>query len=199
MSRSFIEEARRRQIVAAAIAVLAEEGYAQASLSRIAARAGISKSVIFYHFANKDAVFEAVFSSVVEEAGAAIGPHIAEADGAGARIAAYMRHQIAYFALHRQAFLAIGALAEGHGAPGQEPAYIAAALQQEKDLLEAFLREGQESGAFRNFDRAVMAMAMVNALEGVLTEWAYRPDTDLRAQGEEVIDLFARAMRADAR
>ncbi|MFD6455458.1 TetR family transcriptional regulator, partial [Nocardia sp. NPDC060220] len=41
--RSFIEEARRRQIIAATVEVVSELGYANASLARIAERAGISK------------------------------------------------------------------------------------------------------------------------------------------------------------
>ncbi|WEL93058.1 helix-turn-helix domain containing protein, partial [Tsukamurella tyrosinosolvens] len=52
--RSFIEEARRRQIIAAAAEVLADEGYGRATLARIARQAGISKGVISYHFDGKD-------------------------------------------------------------------------------------------------------------------------------------------------
>ena len=50
---SFIEKARRTQIIECAIETIAEVGYAQASLGQIAKRAQISKGVISYHFANK--------------------------------------------------------------------------------------------------------------------------------------------------
>jgi AcrR family transcriptional regulator len=43
--RSFIEEARRGQIVAATIATIAEIGYAKASFVQIARRAGISPEI----------------------------------------------------------------------------------------------------------------------------------------------------------
>jgi Bacterial regulatory proteins, tetR family len=46
--RTFIEAARRNQIVAAAIDTIAEVGYARASFARIAARAGISPGLISY-------------------------------------------------------------------------------------------------------------------------------------------------------
>ena len=49
--RSFIEEARRAQIISSAIEVIAELGFARASLAQIARHAGISKGVISYHFA----------------------------------------------------------------------------------------------------------------------------------------------------
>jgi AcrR family transcriptional regulator len=44
--RSFIEEARRRQIIASAVEVISEVGFGNASLARIAEHAGISKGVI---------------------------------------------------------------------------------------------------------------------------------------------------------
>ena len=45
LQRTFIETARRAQIVHAAIATIAEVGYARASLARIGARIGISKGL----------------------------------------------------------------------------------------------------------------------------------------------------------
>ena len=47
---TFIEQARRQQIIEATIAAVAEEGYAGASLAKVAERAKISKSVVIYHF-----------------------------------------------------------------------------------------------------------------------------------------------------
>ncbi|HYZ02578.1 MAG TPA: TetR/AcrR family transcriptional regulator, partial [Candidatus Binatia bacterium] len=66
--QSFLEAARRAQIVACAIETLAVEGYANASLARIAERAGVSKSVIVYHFGGKDEVLESVVQEVFEAA-----------------------------------------------------------------------------------------------------------------------------------
>ena len=57
---SFIEKARRTQIVECAIETIAEIGYAQASLGQIAKRAKISKGVISYHFANKEELLDQI-------------------------------------------------------------------------------------------------------------------------------------------
>ena len=73
---SFIERARRAQIVAAAIEVIVEEGIGQASLARIAGRAGISKGVVSYHFAGKDALMTQVVVSVYESGAEFMTPHI---------------------------------------------------------------------------------------------------------------------------
>src|SRR5215469_10491417 len=62
--RTFADEARRTQLVECAIDVIAAEGFAQASLARIAERAGVAKSVVLYHFANKDELVEQVLFAV---------------------------------------------------------------------------------------------------------------------------------------
>jgi AcrR family transcriptional regulator len=49
-AETFVEAARRDQIVRAAIETIAEEGYARASFVRIAQRASISPGLITYHF-----------------------------------------------------------------------------------------------------------------------------------------------------
>ena len=51
--RTFIEEARRAQILDAALQLFAEQGYNETSLSDIAAAVGVSKGVISYHFKGK--------------------------------------------------------------------------------------------------------------------------------------------------
>ena len=51
--RTFIEEARRRQILDAALQLFAQRGYNETSLSDIAAAVEVSKGVISYHFQGK--------------------------------------------------------------------------------------------------------------------------------------------------
>lgn len=48
---------KRRQITAAAIQVFAEKGYRQANTRDIAAKAGISKGLLFYYFKNKKSLY----------------------------------------------------------------------------------------------------------------------------------------------
>jgi len=51
--RTFIEEARRAQILDAALQLFSQRGYNETSLSDIAAAVGVSKGVISYHFKGK--------------------------------------------------------------------------------------------------------------------------------------------------
>src|SRR5665213_170446 len=52
-NRSFIEQARRTQILDAALDLFSKQGYNQTSLSDIAGKLDVSKGVISYHFEGK--------------------------------------------------------------------------------------------------------------------------------------------------
>lgn len=56
-------EAKRNQLIDAAIAVIAEEGIANASLRKVAQRAGCTTGAVTYYFANKEAMMVAVVES----------------------------------------------------------------------------------------------------------------------------------------
>jgi TetR/AcrR family fatty acid metabolism transcriptional regulator len=65
---SFIEAARRAQIIECAMEAIACLGMAQASLAQIAAGAGISKGGISYYFGSKDALIDQVVAEIYEAA-----------------------------------------------------------------------------------------------------------------------------------
>lgn len=58
-------EVRRRQILEAALVEFNALGFAAASISRIARRAGISKANIYVHFTNKDDMFETLLERLM--------------------------------------------------------------------------------------------------------------------------------------
>jgi AcrR family transcriptional regulator len=70
-SRARAASNARAAIVAAALDLLAERGYGGTSLQGVAERAGIRKSSIFYHFAGKERLVEAVYAECA-------GPLLAE-------------------------------------------------------------------------------------------------------------------------
>ena len=57
--------ARPGEIVAAALAVFAEKGFAAARLEDIAARAGVSKAALYLYFETKTDLFRAVVATAV--------------------------------------------------------------------------------------------------------------------------------------
>src|SRR5579864_185947 len=104
---TFTEAARRAQIIAAAIDTIAEAGYGQASLARIAERAGTSKGVISYHFAGKDELIREIVTDVLARAQAYMIPRLlAESSGAG-MLRTYIESNLAFMQEHRNHLIAV--------------------------------------------------------------------------------------------
>src|SRR5438067_11717185 len=100
-TRTFTETARRAQIVSAAIDTIAELGYGQASLARIAEAAGTSKGVIIYHFGGKDELIKELLQELIARAGQYMRPRIeAEQTGAG-MLRALLESNLAFMAENR--------------------------------------------------------------------------------------------------
>src|SRR5579862_6281914 len=107
LPRTFIETARRAQIVAAAIETIAAVGYSQASLARIAERAGISKGVIGYHFAGKDDLLREVVAEVLARAEEYMVPLIRAHSAEDGFVHAYVESNLAFIGAYRDHVIAI--------------------------------------------------------------------------------------------
>src|SRR5580692_2855851 len=113
--RAFIENVPRRQIVAAAIDTIAEVGFAQASLARIAERIGVSKGVISYHFAGKADLIRQVVVEIIEASRAYIIPRVFAESTGPARLRAYIESNLAFMREHRNSMIAILDIARNGG------------------------------------------------------------------------------------
>lgn len=59
------KEARPGEIVAAALEVFVEHGFAATTLADVARRAGVTKGTVYLYFANKEALFKAVVRETI--------------------------------------------------------------------------------------------------------------------------------------
>lgn len=195
---SFIQAARRRQIIAAAISTVTAVGYGQASLARIADEAQISKSVISYHFANKDDLLEQVVHQVVDDWARYLRPFLDAETTAGGRLAAYIRSRLAYLRDNHVQLIAVAEIVVNHRGPDGKPVFAERDAAPVADLL-AILREGRQTGEFREFDPVVLAMTITQGIDGARTYWAEDPGTDLTAYAEELVTLFRLATQEKER
>jgi AcrR family transcriptional regulator len=184
---SFIEVARRAQIVECAIETIAVLGYAQASLNQIAERAGISKSVISYHFEGKDELIDQVIEDVSAAGAAMMWPRVqAERTSAG-MLRAYIQSNVDFMRAHPLRVAAVTEILlhnrsqvdDGQATP-----------------LEERLRQGQRDGEFRVFSPRVMAWAIRSAIDEVSRRYVTNPDLDLEDCARELITTFDLATRA---
>jgi TetR/AcrR family transcriptional regulator, fatty acid metabolism regulator protein len=159
---TFTEEARRAQIIACAIEVLAEVGYAQASFARIAERAGTSKSVISYHFAGKDELLHQVVESVYADGARYVRPRIQAERSAPGQLAAYLRSSLEFIRDHGQEIAAVAEIAVNVRSKEGAPWFAESHQRVEATLegLRGILRRGQDEGDFTDFDPRTMARAI---------------------------------------
>ena len=194
--RSFIEIARRAQIIDCAINAIAELGYAKASLAEIAKRAGVSKGVISYHFAGKGELMQQVINTVMEKAGAVMLPRIFAEHSAAGMLRAYIESNLEFLDSHRNHIMAVMNIAGGaRGDDGKPMIDLTLTFEPAVRELENLLRSGQEHGEFREFSTRVMAVTIRNAIDAVSLQLAAYPELDLKTYANELATLFNVATR----
>jgi TetR/AcrR family fatty acid metabolism transcriptional regulator len=194
--RSFVEIARRAQIVECAINAIAELGYANASLAEIARRAGISKGVISYHFAGKQELIEQVVNRVLERAGAVMLPRIFAERSAAGMLRAYIESNLEFLGTHLNHIRAVMNIAVvARGDDGKPMVDLTLTFEPAVRELENLLRDGQQRGEFREFSTRVMAVTIRNAIDALPLQMAADPALDLKLYANELAALFEVATR----
>lgn len=199
---SFIEAARRRQIVETAIRTIASKGYSQASLASIAREAGISKGVISYHFAGKDDLVEEILSRLMREPAEFIKERVDARESARDKLRAYVAANFDFAKSHRNHLLALVDL-WGRRAPAPQGRnrFDAEAYEPSRRYLSRILEAGVHSGELTEVSRKAMASVIQAAIDGVLLQWAFDPRAvDLDACRDEIQRMIACHLtpRADA-
>lgn len=185
-------DAQRQMVLEAAIALLAERGYAACSMAAVASRAGIATGSVYQHFPSKAELAAELFRTVVSREVAAVSEASQRPGDLVERIVAVIE-TFAGRAL-KSPRLAYALLAEP-----VDPAVDAERLvfrEAFRDVFAERITEGIEAGVLPAQDPRLTASALVGAgaeaMVGPLAEGAAGPDTipglvtfTLRALGVE--------------
>ena len=190
--RSFIEAARRAQIIDCAIRAIAELGYAQASLAQIAKRARISAGVISYYFAGKDALIGAVVGHIFAAGDAFVRPRVMAKTSARAMLAEFIAANVAFAAAYPALVAAMVEINVSLRAAHAAPPFDCAAVGARAAGLSMILDGGQARGEFRRFSTPIMTDAIIEAID----MGAGRPGWEPQMFAAELTTLFDLATRA---
>ncbi len=202
---TFTEQARREQIVTAAVEVIATSGYGQASVAKIADHIGIAKSVVLYHFKTKSDIIEAAVTTAFTQAALVIAPAVAAETTAAGKLAAYIRANASFIADNRTAAIAMLEIVTSFRSDDGLRLDQAAAKSVNENpptgdlaLLDpsAIFIMGVRSGEFRPLSALFMKNALRATLDGAVWEIARDPDYDVAGYGEELVTVFELATKA---
>lgn len=177
--RSGLRDLRRGQIVAAARAIVAEDGLEALTIAALEDRLDFTRGVITYHFRNKDEIVEAVLESAVTEIDAAMHRELATAGTVKERVRAVLHGQVSGWIEHPEAGKI---LLSFWGRLGSDPraAAVNAAL---------YRRYREESGAMANEPIAVL---LVGIVLGIATQHYFEPGAfDVEAAVDEAAVMVA--------
>jgi AcrR family transcriptional regulator len=195
-NRTFVTNARRAQIVEAAIDTVAEVGYAKASVARIAVRLGISKGLISYHFAGKDDLISEIVTQVLQQARAYMQPRIEAQTTGPAMLRTYIESNLEFIRDNPNQLRAIVEIVRATFAGAKSP--FTGNRDGAAHILAELLARFQATGDFRaDFDPSLMAMTVRAAID-VAPSRLTDPEFDIDKYAHETVTVFHLATRATA-
>jgi AcrR family transcriptional regulator len=162
----------RTRIVAAAVALFAEQGYDATSVNQVVARAGVAKGALYHHFGSKDDLLYEVYRELVERqlAGLAeiLSRRLPPADTLRAIVHDMVETTAARTAEAKVFFR------EGYRLGDANQQRVRTARRQIHDAVTDLVRSGQRDGAFATTASPEMVTFTVFGVINELPVW-YSP------------------------
>lgn len=183
--------AKRREILDAALEIVDEHGYSNATVTTLAEAVGLSPNGLLHHFGSKAALFTAILRHV-DEAGlaamerGALRPQeqdfvtiMVELTRSQGRVPGYA-----------ELYLRLTAEAMDPAHPSHD--YIASRFATERELVAPSFAALQAEGRVRpDADPAELAAMLYALFDGLQLRRAYEPDLDIPAHVQHFFDLIA--------
>lgn len=188
---TFIEAARRKQIIDAALLTIAEQGYSQTSFSEIARELGITKGLIAYHFDGKQDLITSAIHTILNQQGVYIKKYVDMQAQATEKLRAYIEASFEYIEENRAHFVALVDLWGSFTSPEEKRAFSEKAYDPCRAHLQKIFRIGCEHGQFSAFDQQAMSAIIQGSIDGVMLQWVFDPQAvDLRTAAHEMAQMF---------
>jgi AcrR family transcriptional regulator len=188
------KDARPAEIVAAALEVFAEKGFAAARLDDIASRAGVSKGALYLYFETKQHLFEAVVRDAVLPNIEAVEQVAKTADIPFAMLARMLLARVGEFASTTPlGAVAKMVIAESGNFPDLARVWHDQVVSRALGVLTGVIERGQARGEVRAGDPRFHAFAIIGPLlMGVIWREVLQPvggaPVDLRALAAQHVE-----------
>lgn len=183
-------------ILDAALKVIAESGYHNAQVSRIAKEAGVADGTIYLYFKNKEDILISVFK---EKLGDLVSQfHSSMSESSSAEEALRSMCTIHYTELENNVPLAYVTQIELRQSSIELRKAIGDVVKTYIHLIEQVLKRGMEEGSFRaDLDVKLTRLLLFGAMDEVVTSWIISGQKySLSAQVEKTVEFFLRGLKA---
>lgn len=195
--RPNVSDERKIQILDAAETIIAAKGLSDARMDDIAAQTGLSKGTLYLYFKNKGELIAALFDRIFRGVLSQFGKRGEAGESATEKIDKLTEAAIGDYLK----MLKILPIAYDFLALALRNAVIRKALKEYfrkfSGTIVPIIREGVESGEFRQLDPEEAAIAIGAIYEGTLLLWIYdRASVDIERHIRAGIRLLLEGMRA---
>lgn len=167
------EDERREEIVAAALQLILKTGYNQVTLADIADQVGVSKGLISYYFPRKEDVFLAVLDRVVERMDIQFERYCSSPNRAPEKLTMFFAHLFSNEKRARRYYtVVIDYMAQAIRQRAVQE-YTQRIYDSYRIYMERVIREGIETGEFRNVDPGRSASLLMALMEGLILQWFF--------------------------
>lgn len=189
---TFIEEARRKQIIESTILTLSRRGFINTSLADIADEIGVTKGVISYHFDGKDDLINATLETIIETQVSMREEQVAQSSSATGKLRAYFQANQDFLEQYPNYLTALLELWASFSTPEARLRFNTSAYEPARDQLMDIFSQGQASGEFNAFDTLLMAGLIQGGIDGISFQWVFNPQrVDVNQSFQELLEIFA--------
>lgn len=183
------------QILSEAARLFANNGYDGTSMRDIAEACGISKSLLYHHFTDKDEIFARIALGSTRELYQFVFDRLPEGAAPSARIRAFMTATGEYFERYRWAWLASTSAFWNDPQQRREKERMMWRDRYE-GLIRTLIQDAVEAGEIRPLDVPLAGRMLLSTLNW-MNRW-YKPDKGLSAAGiaDAYYDMIFNGLRA---
>jgi len=189
-------EARRRQILHAALSVFADNGYHRTTVTDLVRAAGVARGTFYIYFDGKQAIFHELLDGLLAELRASI-VGVDTAPGAPpipTQLAATL-HRVLQALANNRALCRI-LFREAIGLDEEVDRKMQAFYERLRDYIQAALENGQRMGIVRDLDTRTAALAGLGSVKEVVARTLVHGDdeVDLQAVATELLTYNLRGV-----
>jgi len=196
MAIKAISEIRRNEMIEAFSHVVAEKGFAKATIREVAKHAGCSYGVLNYHFANKEELILSFLDYVVTTYTAGLRKGVSRCSTATESlefIFSYFHNQNQFTLEFGRVWIECLALANSNPEISEK---LNACYDDLKEMTEQIIAQGISAGEFRDVDPTITSNLIWAALEGLTVLWVVNTrSTPVEALIEHRPDFFMSYLR----